>query len=131
MSDVKVGGNYKLKNDNYISWGIAKGDVVTCVWMQNSQAQFKLKDNPAGQQLQIPVSHLDFWLRSKDDIEKDIEEAKDKIAESEAKLKWMAATNNEEFNDDEFKVWHTLTIIEDLNLSKADRAKAIAKLIGK
>ena len=51
------------------------------------------------------------------------------IAETKAKIDFMNETNSDTFNENEFKAYHTLTIIEQSGMSKMDKAKAIAALI--
>jgi hypothetical protein len=51
------------------------------------------------------------------------------IMETKAKIDFMIETNSDTFNENEFKAYHTLTIIEQSGMSKMDKAKAIAALI--
>ena len=51
------------------------------------------------------------------------------IAETKAKIDFMIETDSHTFNENEFKAYHTLTIIEQSGMSKIDKAKAIAALI--
>jgi len=57
---------------------------------------------------------------------KDIEKEIDKI---DSKVAWMKEVGASVFNDNEFKVFRTLTLLEDPNLSKIKRTKLISKLI--
>lgn len=58
-----------------------------------------------------------------------IEATNNFIAETKAKIDFMNETNSDTFNENEFKAYHTLTIIEQSGMSKIDKAKAIAALI--
>lgn len=67
-----------------------------------------------------------------------IEQAKEKIAktqafiaETQAKIDFLNEVRSETFDENEFKAYHTLTIIEQGNMSKIEKAKAIAALISK
>lgn len=131
LSDVKFGGIYKIKTDQYAAHGYAKGDQVEVVYLQGNTIQIKGANGSHGQNINVYVSHLDFYAQTKTQIEQTIAEAKETIASGEAKLKWMVDTKNEEFDEDEYKVWRTLQIIEDPNSNKVDKAKAIAALIKK
>jgi hypothetical protein len=51
------------------------------------------------------------------------------IKETKAKIDFMIETDSHTFNENEFKAYHTLTIIEQSGMSKMDKAKAIAALI--
>lgn len=66
---------------------------------------------------------------SEQEIQEEISSLNEQIKEKENMLKWMKETNNETFNEEEFKVWRTLTLFEDETLSKSEKAKLIAKLI--
>lgn len=67
-----------------------------------------------------------------------IEQAKEKIektqafiAETQAKISFLQEIGSDTFDENEFKAFHTLTIIEQGNMSKIEKAKAIAALISK
>jgi hypothetical protein len=51
------------------------------------------------------------------------------IAETKNKIAFMKETGSEQFDENEFKAYHTLTIIEQSDMSKIEKAKAIAALI--
>lgn len=131
LADLKFGGTYKMKTDQYLAHGYSKGDVVTVVYLQGGSIQVKHANNPNAQQIALYVSHLDFYMITKDQIQKSIDDAKATILENEAKLNWLKQTKNEEFDEDEFKVWHTLQIIKDPATTDEMKAKAIASLIKK
>jgi hypothetical protein len=58
-----------------------------------------------------------------------IEATKAFIAETKNKIAFMHETGSEMFDENEFKAYHTLTIIEQSDMSKIEKAKAIAALI--
>jgi hypothetical protein len=58
-----------------------------------------------------------------------IEATKVFINETQSKIDYMKETGSETFNENEFKAYHTLTIIEQSDMSKIEKAKAIAALI--
>jgi hypothetical protein len=51
------------------------------------------------------------------------------IDELQSKINYMDETGNDMFDENEFKAYQTLTIIEKGNLSKLDKARAIAALL--
>lgn len=61
--------------------------------------------------------------------EKKIESTLKFIQDTKAKIEFMKETNTESFNDNEFKAFQTLTIIEQGNMTKIEKARAIASLI--
>lgn len=131
-SDIKVGGLYKIKSDQWAAYGYANGDVVTVTHYQKGQnPTIKHHENAVAQQIGIYISALDFYQQTKTQLEKAIDEARIIIADAENKLKWMKDTGNEEFDEDEYKVWHTLQILAKKGVTDIEKAKAIAALIKK
>jgi hypothetical protein len=60
-----------------------------------------------------------------------IEKTQAFILETEAKITFLKEIKSDTFDENEFKAYHTLTIIEQGNMSKIEKAKAIAALISK
>jgi hypothetical protein len=60
-----------------------------------------------------------------------IEKTQAFIAETQAKISFLQEIGSDTFDENEFKAFHTLTIIEQGNMSKIEKAKAIAALISK
>jgi hypothetical protein len=95
---------------------------------------------PSGQSISMASAALDKSLArtKKEQIEEQIVKAQEKIkateafiAEAKLKIAFMEETNSEEFNENEFKAYQTLTLIENTSMSKLEKAKAIASLIDK
>ena len=51
------------------------------------------------------------------------------IAETQAKISFIEETGSEVFEENEYKAYQTLTLIENSEMSKIDKARAIAALI--
>ena len=73
---------------------------------------------------------------SKESFLEQIEKAQEKIkatnafiAETQSKLAFLEETGSDSFDENEFKAFHTLTIIEQSDMSKIEKARAIASLI--
>jgi len=90
--------------------------------------------------LMIKSSSLDLFIENKQTTIEAFNEQIDKalskieatnafIKETKAKIDFMIETDSDTFNENEFKAYHTLTIIEQSGMSKMDKAKAIAALI--
>ena len=88
--------------------------------------------------IQVPTHCLSkFKAKSKrEQFQEQIEKAKEKIeatkafiAETESKIKFMDEVGVEEFDENEFKAYHTLLLIEKSDMTAIEKAKAIAKLI--
>ena len=89
------------------------------------------------QRLSFDVRNLDLVkVTSREKIKAKIESVKAEmekqsglIAELNAKIKYMDEIKSDTFDENEFKAYQTLTIIEKGSLSKLEKAKAIAALI--
>jgi len=66
---------------------------------------------------------------TKEDFEKQKVELQNSINELNMKLSWMDENGVGEFNEDEFKVFKTLTLLDDDSISKVEKSKLIAQLI--
>ena len=89
------------------------------------------------------ITHLDGtsagWVYDYEiDSSKTIEEleaekklAKANIEELQNKIDWLVETGNAEFNEDEFKVYTTIKLLEQKDLSISQKSKLIAELIKK
>ena len=116
-----------------------KGTIVS--YCYDSEYMVNLKDtDDARYNYSIKSNNLDLYVENKqttieafnEQIDKalsKIEATKTFIAETKAKIDFIIETDSDIFNENEFKAYHTLTIIEQSGMSKMDKAKAIAALI--
>lgn len=72
------------------------------------------------------VDMLEEQLEKLKQAKKDIDV---EIVEVKAKVSFMKDNKLDTFNENEFKVFHTLQLLSKKDLSEMDKAKAIAKLI--
>ena len=95
---------------------------------------------PNGNAISMASSALDKVLprTKKEQFEEQIDKAHAKIvatqafiAEIKMKIQFMDEVNSEEFEENEFKAYQTLTLIENTSMSKLEKARAIASLISK
>jgi hypothetical protein len=95
---------------------------------------------PNGQQISMASTALDKIpsRTKKEQFEEQIEKAQAKIAatqefinETRMKIQFMDEIKTEDFDENEFKAYQTLTLIENTSMSKLEKAKAIASLINK
>lgn len=63
------------------------------------------------------------------EIKAEIKESKEQILGYEEKLNYLKETNSEKFNENEYKAFSVLGLLEQDSLSKLEKAKIIAKLI--
>ena len=73
---------------------------------------------------------------NKEVIEKEIAEINEEkakldteIGDLESKIQWMEEVGVTEFDEDEYKVWKTLSLLEDDSVGKIEKMKEIAKMI--
>lgn len=64
-----------------------------------------------------------------EDLTNELNDAKANVESIQNKITFMKETGAEEFDEDEFKVYSTLLILDEKKASKFDKAKAIAALI--
>ena len=94
----------------------------------------------SGQSIQMASTALNKVAAKtkKDHFLEQIQKAQEKItatesfiAETRMKIEFMDEIKSEEFDENEFKAYQTLTLIENTSMSKLEKAKAIASLITK
>jgi hypothetical protein len=76
-----------------------------------------------------PKSSIEMFVEQIEKAEAKIAATKAFINETKNKIAFMKETGSEMFDENEFKAYHTLTIIEQSDMSKIEKAKAIAALI--
>lgn len=74
-------------------------------------------------------SHVEHVIENEEFILNERDALLSKVAELDAKLKWMREVGAEEFDRNQFRVWEVLTVVENDGMSKLDKAKAIAALV--
>ena len=77
----------------------------------------------------IDILTKDDILNNIEDIEKNIKSLKRDIADEKLKLEFLKETKSKEFNENEFKAFKTLSLLENDSLSKIEKARLIATLI--
>ena len=125
---------YDAKN-----YGIYEGMEVTILSKNYSSPYYTIKTGK-GSILTIMSSALDKevaksnrekFLEHIEKAEAKIEATKAYISEMKAKIEFMDEIKSDVFDENEFKAYQTLTIIEQSDMSKLDKARAIAQLISK
>lgn len=76
-----------------------------------------------------PKSSIEQFREQIEKAEAKIEATKTFINETKNKIEFMLEVGTDQFDENEFKAFHTLTIIEQSDMSKIEKAKAIAALI--
>lgn len=133
--------NENLSNHYQVSYGLTPGMEVK-IYSLGYQGYYNIdfispKTNQPTR-VQVPIKCLDkFKAKSKrEQFQEQIDKAKDKIeatkafiAETESKIRFMDELGVEDFDENEFKAYHTLLLIEKSDMTTIEKAKAIAKLI--
>jgi hypothetical protein len=76
-----------------------------------------------------PKSSVEVFTEQIEKAQAKIEATNRFIEETKNKIAFMKEVGSEVFDENEFKAYHTLTIIEQSGMSKIEKAKAIAALI--
>jgi hypothetical protein len=69
--------------------------------------------------------------QTKEDFEKRLKELNDEVEIVKTKIEWLNESGNEEYNEDEYKVYQTLKLLENDKMSRQEKSKLIAELIKK
>lgn len=76
-----------------------------------------------------PKTNIEMFFEQIAKAEEKIKSTQSFINETKEKISFMEETGSGLFNENEFKAYRTLSIIEQGNMSKIEKAKAIAALI--
>jgi len=74
---------------------------------------------------------MDIAMTNKEQLEEKLQELNKEVEEVKTKLQWLEETGNNEFSEDEYKVYKTLKLMEDPSLNNVQKSKLIAELIKK
>lgn len=134
-------GDVVVVTDKISKWlqtsqGITPGMVGT-ITSYNYQGYYTVKlengktfsDKSTSFTKEKPKSSIDMFTEQIEKAEAKIEATKNFITETKSKIAFMKEVGSEMFDENEFKAFHTLTIIEQSDMSKIEKAKAIAALI--
>ncbi len=80
-------------------------------------------------QFKIGGNSIEDLTSENKEFSKEIDYLKEQIADNNIKIKFMNDNDLKEFDETDFKVYKTLSLLEDPKLSQVDRAKAISALI--
>jgi len=72
---------------------------------------------------------MKFVPESREEIQNELKELEIKANILKEKINWLDETGNTEFDDNEFKVYQTLKLLEKDGISIVEKSKAIAALI--
>jgi len=128
MKKVKVGDVVRVTgNSNSNNYAVGHKYRVIDIGGNGSVRAESLDETFVGNNL-AAVDFIVIGL-DKNYFEEQITHYKSEIQKAETIIAWMKETGNEEFNDQEFKIWEALTAFESDSLSKTEKVKLIAKII--
>jgi hypothetical protein len=125
---------------HYRSQGIFPGMIGTVVtynygygststYTVKFQNGMTLNDYSTAFEKGIPKSSIETLQEQIEKAKEKIERTQAFILETQEKIDFMEEIGTEVFDPNEFKAYQTLTIIDNSNMSKLEKAKAIASLI--
>ena len=68
---------------------------------------------------------------TKEDLLKDIKKYEEEIQQCKSKIEFITETGSESYDEDQFKVYNILKMIEDPKTTKIQKSKLIAEMISK
>ncbi len=132
VKDIKVTGQIKIvgnSNGHGLPLGTYKVDVGSVATNSAGIYATCLAENGgAYARYTYMLKDIEMHTETKESIQERITELKSTISVYEAKLSYMEEVGTSVYDETEFKVYHTLKLI-DTKKSKAEKAKLIAQLI--
>ena len=118
------------------SQGVNPGDVgIVELYRYDGYYQVRLKsgrtitEKSSAFSKEAPKTSKESFLEQIEKAQEKIVATKAFIAETQSKLAFLEETGSDSFDENVFKAFHTLTIIEQSDMSKIEKSKAIAALI--
>jgi hypothetical protein len=127
----------KLSQFDLINFNITPGVTRATVigYRYNGYYTFRLENGKdlsaksTGFEKGKPKSSIEVFEEQIDKAVAKIAATRAFIEETQNKIAFMQEVGSDQFDENEFKAYHTLTIIEQSDMSKIEKAKAIAALI--
>ena len=110
---------------NTAGHGIMTGTVSKVCSIQSSYYRLEgYNYNVAAADLKLVLVNF-----TKDSVEKEKVRLTQEVQALDSKLAYLDETGQDEGSEQEFRVYQTLSLVEDKNLTKQEKAKAIAALL--
>jgi len=114
--------------DNIANHNLAMGTIVTVSNINVGNKSCTVNAPNIHAFRTVYFEDLDVAIANRKDIVTEINKAKEAIANLEIKLEYLDTTGQENYDDNEFKVYKVLAEVES-GKNNLEKAKAIAKLI--
>lgn len=72
---------------------------------------------------------MESFFVTVEEIQKELQEAKDKVTQAQNKIDYLNESGVKEYDEEQFKVYSTLKLLENKELSMVEKSKLIADLI--
>ncbi len=138
MIDFKKGDKVKWNNTPAVSGNgsLTLGLTLTVNTVNNGTLAYKNKGgyitvvNEQGHSAGFVYGcELKLVAETKEELTNIVNEAKLTISEAEAKLKFMEDTDSDVYDENTFKAFNVLKLVDNKKLSNIEKAKLIAELI--
>lgn len=132
VNEIKKGDRvipFKLNVGDH-NYELGKEYIVTDINGKDRDS-FKAKDPETGRVGNNLYAREVYFgtANTKEGLEEEKEKLECELDEIKTKLKFMEEHGLDEFDEEEYKVYKTLDVIEDDNKSRKEKAKEISKLI--
>jgi hypothetical protein len=126
---IKVGSTVQVTTTNYTNYGFPVGTVAKVTSGYPGNAGYVYLDN--NMSCGVAKAHLEVVTLtfSKESIEKEKADLVARIAALDSKLAFLEETESETGTEQEYRVYATLTLFENGDLTKQQKAKQIAALL--
>jgi hypothetical protein len=129
--------NSKHTHSDAVNYGVYEGMEVAIMRKDYSSSYYNVRTEKGHQFPMLssqldkvqPKSNREKFLEHIEKAEEKIEATKVFISEMKAKIEFMDEIKADVFDENEFRAYQTLTIIEQSGMSKLEKARAIAQLI--
>jgi len=118
-------GKRKSGNPNLTS---SIGFTITACYNENPKAWVISFDNGTEAGWVYEWEMIDYKV-TLEELRDEYTEKENQMKEIGVKIEWMEETNSTEFNENEFKVYQTLKLFENKELTMVEKSRLIANLI--
>jgi len=118
-------GKRKSGNPNLTS---SIGFTITARYNENHKAWVISFDNGTEAGWVYEWEMIDYKV-TLEELRDEYTEKENQMKEIGVKIEWMEETNSTEFNENEFKVYQTLKLFENKELTMVEKSRLIANLI--
>lgn len=126
---LKLGSKVRILRN---SRGIAEGTTgyITSIPGRYTTNSYVSVADETGYIWSLIVRELELIPMTREEIGKEMDKLKVEIDDLQLKIDYMDQAGEDEYDENEFKVWKTLHTLDNKKLSEKEKIKIIAGLIG-